>query len=252
MPKRVSLPVRNLLRELRRAARAEPAGGLWLTGDPGALADARAALGAGARAVAEAPNADEASLHVYAGGDLAALAEAVRAARPRPLAALLPEALELDAWRVPGLSGAATRPQELPALVASLLPTEAAALVSRMPAVQAPYVSRTIARHSRGAALAGWRARDHEAANTALVLLEAKLMLQIAAASGWKLDQARLPELLLGAAAGDQLRDLVAGAGRGRTARALAAAGGTQALGRAALLRYARASSPASTARSTG
>src|SRR5690242_12836341 len=175
MPKRVSLPVRNLVRELRSAARAEPAGGLWLTGDPAAIADARAALGAGARAVAEAPNPDEASVHVYAGDDLAALAEAVRAARPRPLAALLPESIELDAWRVPGLRGAVTRPQELPALVASLLPTEAAALVSRMPAVQAPFVSQTIARHSRGAALAGWRARDHEAANTALVLLEAKL-----------------------------------------------------------------------------
>ena len=32
MPKRVSLPVRSLYRELRSAARVEAAGGLWLTG----------------------------------------------------------------------------------------------------------------------------------------------------------------------------------------------------------------------------
>ena len=244
MPKGVSLPVRDLFRTLRAASKAGPAGGLWLTGEPAALAAARAELGAGARGPVEAPTAAEAGLHVYAGGDLAALAEAVRAARPRLLAALVPEALELDAWRVPGLSGAVTRAGDLPALVASLLPPEAAALVSQLPAVQGPFVSQSIARTSRAAALAGLRAADHEAAGAALVPLEANLILQIAAANGLKVDQSRLPELIVGAAAGDQLRQLAARAGSSRTARALAAAGGTQALGRAAFLRYARASSP--------
>ena len=252
MPTGVSLPVRDLFRTLRSTAKVRPAGGLWLTGEPSAIADARAALSVGARGAGEAPNPDEASLHVYAGDDLTALAAAVREARPKPLAALLPEQLELAAWRVPGVSGAVSRADALPALVASLLPPEAAALVSRMPALQGPFVARSIARTSRGAALAGWRASGDEAADAALALLEAKLILQLAAANGHKLDQSRMPDLLAGALAGGQLRRLAARARTGRAARAVAAAGGTQALGRAARLRYARASSPDSTERSTG
>jgi hypothetical protein len=252
MPTGVSLPVRDLFRTLRSVSKARPAGGLWLTGDPAAIADARAALGAGARDAGEAANADEASLHVYAGDDLTALAAAVRLARPKPLAALLPEALELAAWRVPGVSGTATSVDELPALVASLLPPEAGALVSGLPAVQGPFLSRSIARTSRGAALAGWRAADQEAAGAAVVLLEARLILQIAAATGQQVDQSRLPDLVAGAVAGGQLRQLAARVATSRTGRALAAAGTAQAVGRAALVRYARASSPESTERSTG
>ena len=223
----------------------QPAGGLWLTGEPAARG--RGAGRSSAQALAgrrRRRTPAEAGLHVYAGGDLAALAEAVRAARPRLLAALLPEALELDAWRVPGLSGAVTRAEDLPALVASLLPPEARG--AGLPAARraGPVRGPAIARTSRAAALAGLRAADHEAAGAALVPLEAKLILQIAAANGQKIDQSRMPELLVGAAAGDQLRQLAARAGSSRTARALAAAGGTQALGRAAFLRYARASSP--------
>src|SRR5262249_60421690 len=115
-----------------------------VVGGPGLVEACREIL-AGAP---EAPQG-EADAVVYAGGDLAELARVARGARRRPFAALVPAALERDAWRIPWArpEHMVTRVEALPRALAGAIGPDGAPLAARVPALR-DHVARDVTRRA--------------------------------------------------------------------------------------------------------
>jgi hypothetical protein len=236
-----ALPVRSVVGATQRVGREHPRGPIAVVGEPAAVEAARGALLAGGGHPALlVSDVERAGAIVYAGSSIDDLVAAARAARGRPFAALVPAALHPEAYRVPGAPGTAlaAEPAALAPALAGRLRRADAALVSRLPALRDPYCRARINRSSAAAGALVALGRGSRPASAALLALQTRLVLRLAAAHGRPVSAGSARELVGTFAAAAGFRAYALRSGPGRFRRAGIAAAGTQAIGEAALLSF--------------